>query len=485
MEEASADRSIVGEKIQKMGAKQPIVPGQKWQAKLRQVPWMRSFLDRWMTPPMTPASAEYESWQQRFLLSRLGLCLWLALLIVLTFFARDVYDYFFALEELKDVPQAVKALWFPIDFTLVLLLIGGLVLHRTQFGQRHPAALFLSLSWVITILPQIFATQQGFPLPDILAWSLVFLVQATLIPVHWELHLVSQVGLLVYFYGVNAALGLTTVPAPPGRPEQSIFILTVILYLLWFCFICDLAVYLYERLQRAEFESRRQSKLFLHAVSHDLRNPVTGTSLVLKNLLKKGDDKLVVSRSVLERMIESNDRQLALINSLLEVHNSDVRGIDLHLQPIVLSGLVDSVISDLEPLLTENQASLLNQISPTLSQVNADKTQLWRVFCNLIANALHHNPPGITLTLTAVPEVEMVRVSVQDNGVGMSQAESDRVFDLYTRGSQARRTVGLGLGLYLCRQIIIAHGGKIGVESAPDAGATFWFTLPMVRWTNP
>lgn len=441
---------------------------------------MRSLLDRLMTPPGTPASAEYEIWQQRFLLNRLGLCLWLALLIVLTFFARDVYDYFFPLEELKDVPRQIKALWFPIDTALVVLLIAGLVLHRTQVGQRYSAALFLGLSWAITIVPQIFATLQGFPLPDIVAWSLVFLVQATLIPVRWELHLVSQGGLLIYFYGVNAALGLTTVPAPPGRPEQSIFIFTLILYLLWFCFICDLAVYLYERLQRAEFESRRQSMLFLHAVSHDLRNPVTGTSLVLKNLLKKGDDKLSVSRSILERMIASNDRQLALINSLLEVHNSEVRGLDLHLQPVVLSVLVDSVISDLESLLIENQTSLQNQISPHLAEVNVDKVQIWRVFCNLIANALHHNPPGITLILSAVLEAEMVRVYVQDNGVGMTQAECDRVFDLYSRGSQARRTVGLGLGLYLCRQIIIAHGGRIGVESAPDAGATFWFTLPIM-----
>jgi signal transduction histidine kinase len=68
---------------------------------------------------------------------------------------------------------------------------------------------------------------------------------------------------------------------------------------------------------------------------------------------------------------------------------------------------------------------------------------------------------------------------VQDNGVGMSQAECDRVFDLYARGAQAKRTVGLGLGLYLCRQIIEAHGGEIGVTSSSGAGATFWFTLPI------
>jgi signal transduction histidine kinase len=110
--------------------------------------------------------------------------------------------------------------------------------------------------------------------------------------------------------------------------------------------------------------------------------------------------------------------------------------------------------------------------------VTADPLQLRRVFENLLTNALNHNPPGLILTLQATVEEEMVHCTVADNGVGMNPEACDHLFERYVRGSRARST-GIGLGLYLCRQIITAHGGQIGAISAPGAGATFWFTLPL------
>jgi signal transduction histidine kinase len=372
-----------------------------WIEQIRQILWLRSLLDRLMTPPVTPTSAEYEAWRQRFLWSRLGLCLQLAFVIWLTFTAHDVLGLIFPLKDLENVPPVIRDLWIPIDLAMLGMLLACLVFYRMFSDRGNPAVLFLGLFWSVTLVPQVLATLRGIALPDVMTWSLALLTQATLIPVRWELHLISQVGLLSYFYGINTLLGLTIIPTLPGQPERSIYILTLIIYLFWVCFICDLGVYLYERLQRAEFEARRQAQLFMHAVSHDLRNPVTGVSLVLKNLLKKNSDTVTVPRSLLERMIDSSDRQLNLINSLLEVHSSDIRGLELHRQPIALNTLVEMVMSDLEPLLAESQAMLIDQVSPDLPYICGDRTQLWRVFCNLIANALHHNPPGIKITINA------------------------------------------------------------------------------------
>jgi signal transduction histidine kinase len=101
------------------------------------------------------------------------------------------------------------------------------------------------------------------------------------------------------------------------------------------------------------------------------------------------------------------------------------------------------------------------------------------VFENLITNALHHNPPGVNLTLNAHIESDMIRLMLQDDGVGMASEVSDRIFERYSRGTQSRHSTGIGLGLYLCRQIITAHGGQIGVDSTPGNGSTFWLTLPL------
>jgi len=234
-------------------------------------------------------------------------------------------------------------------------------------------------------------------------------------------------------------------------------------------------------------ELDRQKDVFLHTVTHDLRTPVMGWLMLLKNLLKKPDANLSLNRAIVERMVESNERQLNLLNLLLETHSGHVRGVSLQRQPLHLAATLPCLCKDLDPLLAENQATLMLQLPADLPAVNADPAQLWRVFENLITNALKHNPPNLHLTITAcgVPgtaagdtETGWVRCEIADDGVGLTPEQRDRLFELYEQGPQRRQFTGVGLGLYLCRQIIEAHGGKIGVISEPNAGAVFWFTLP-------
>ena len=246
-----------------------------------------------------------------------------------------------------------------------------------------------------------------------------------------------------------------------------------------------------------ELQELNQLKdVFLHAVSHDLRTPVMGMLMVLKNVLNsysftenqeprpndQGHQTIPVSRSIVERMIQSSDRQLNLINSLLEIHAAESYGIPCECEPLQLSQLIQEILTELQPLLAKNQVTLTNQVPDDLPFVSADAKQLWRVFENIITNAMKHNPPGIHLTLSATVvedtvEGEKVRCAIADNGVGMEQQQCDRLFDLYYRGASSRSLSGIGLGLYLCRQIIKAHGGEIGVISSPGEGTTFWFTL--------
>ncbi len=594
-------------KVNRMLMATPFTTVQRW--------WRKTF----STPTADEITSFYKArrvdteWlthRDRFLWQRLRLWLWLVLICLLSFTLRDIYGLFFPLKELERLPEALTAKSLVINVAMLISIIIYLALHKTKLGRHRPDLLFLGSSWSISLASQLFATIRGFALPDTIGWSLLFLSQAVLMPVCWMIHLLCQVGVLVYYFGVNTVLGLKT--PIPEHPE--IYNVTLILYIFWFCAICDIGVYLYDRLQRSEFYARQelesayqklkvaeakyrtifenavegifqsspdgryitanpalariygyslaeevtanftdiehqlyidpnrrlefvrlmekygsvsefesqiyrrdgsivwisekayavhdeQGKLlyyeglieditqrkqteeelrvFFHAVSHDLRNPVLGSLMVLKNLLAHPEENISISRSILERMIQSSDRQLNLINSLMEAHVSEVQGVILQRQDVQLLTVVEAAIADLEPLLTQNQAILTNLVSADLPLVNADPTQLWRVFSNLIVNALKHNPPGLLLTINAIRKDDKMYCTVSDNGVGISQQQSDRLFDLYFRGASIRNSVSLGLGLYLCKQIIHAHGGEIGVNSALDAGATFWFTLPI------
>ncbi|PSB11725.1 hypothetical protein C7B76_22910, partial [filamentous cyanobacterium CCP2] len=217
-----------------------------------------------------------------------------------------------------------------------------------------------------------------------------------------------------------------------------------------------------EQLQTLEAELRKQLNLFLHAVSHDLRNPVIGTSIVLNGLANQPGDELKLPRRVLERMIEGNKRQLELINSLIDSHAAETWGIVIHPQPLQLHDLVEGALADLQPILERDNATLENLIPTHVPAIEGDPLQLVRVYQNLIANALKHNPPGLSLTLDATQKEDWIYCTVTDNGVGIRPEQCEKLFDPYFRGSQKPKSVGLGLGLYLCRQVIEAHGGEIG-----------------------
>jgi PAS domain S-box-containing protein len=586
--------------------------------------WWRKVYEAVINNQITAVDANKE-WlanRQHFLWQRLHLWLWLASICLLTFTLRNVYDIFFPLKELDKLPDTLRIHGLFINLAMLLSLVVYFALRQTKFGHRHPGILLLGSSWSLSLASQLFATLKGFALPDTLGWSLLFFSQATLIPVCWQLHLISQVGVLTYYFGVNTVLGLKT--PVPEYPE--IYNVTFLLYVFWLCAICDIGVYLYDRLQRSEFYARKelesayhklevteakyrsifenavegifqssadgryitanpalariygysfpeevtanftdiehqlyvdpqrraefvrlieqhgkvsefesqiyrrdgsivwisekayavrdeQGKLlyyeglieditqrkqaeealrvFFHAVSHDLRNPALGILMVLRNLLKdegmgneSSQSQISVARAVLERMVQSSDRQLNLINSLMEAHVSEVQGVVLQRQPLQLHTVVTDAIADLEPILAENQATLTNLVTADLPMVNGDSTQLWRVFSNLIVNAVKHNPPELLLTINATLKGDKIYCTVSDNGVGISQKQSERLFDLYFRSGNNRNSVSLGLGLYLCKRIINAHGGEIGVNSTLTAGATFWFTLPICTNTN-
>jgi PAS domain S-box-containing protein len=272
-------------------------------------------------------------------------------------------------------------------------------------------------------------------------------------------------------------------------------------------------------------QTQRVKDVVLHTVAHDLRTSVIGNLMVLENLgigsvgemrekispvptdalkltyhsveasyaerlvrvsVSGGEEKctqsqISVSGSIIDRMIQGNKRQLAMLDSLLEIHSCQEQGLKLHRQLVPFGELLEKMITSLQPLLNENQATCTNLLPQDLPMVMADQGRLEKVLINLFTYSLHHNPPGLNFTLKATVEDGMIRTHIQDNGVTMSQADGDRLFDLQIRDPQSPCSTAICLKMYLCRQIIQAHGGQIGAINYPQQGLTFWFTLPLVR----
>lgn len=228
-------------------------------------------------------------------------------------------------------------------------------------------------------------------------------------------------------------------------------------------------------------ELKRLKEVALHTIAHDLKTFVMGTLMVSKQLLEQTGELLTIPRSKVERIIQASDRQLGLIGSLLETQITEEQGVILHPIMVRFDSLVQTILQDLHPLLAANQTTLVNQIPTALPLVTVDPCQIYRMFEHLLVTIMQHNPPGLSLTLTAVVEEGMLRCTLQDDGVGMSRVECSRLFELHVHNPQARCSTGIGVKLYLCKQIITAHGGQIGAISSPKQGATFWFTLPLVE----
>jgi PAS domain S-box-containing protein len=226
-------------------------------------------------------------------------------------------------------------------------------------------------------------------------------------------------------------------------------------------------------------EAEELKSTFISIISHELKTPVAlikGYAGTLRRKDAEWDATTVrESASVIE---EEADRLTQLIDNLLDASRLQAGGLKLNLDDVALDQMAQRLVEKFRTQTSQHVLSV--DFPPTWPLVQADAARLEQVLSNLIGNAIKYSPTGGAVYVKGRVLPDEVIVSVSDEGIGIPVEEQDRIFERFYRVDDAlsRRTAGSGLGLYLAKAVIDAHGGRIWVESTPGHGASFSFALP-------
>jgi signal transduction histidine kinase len=231
---------------------------------------------------------------------------------------------------------------------------------------------------------------------------------------------------------------------------------------------------LYEESQQA---SRTREEV-LAIVSHDLRSPLSAIDLAATTLLREYG-AVPRTRKQLELIRRSTDRMERLINDLLDMATIEAKGLSLSLAPQDAAALLEMVVDVHEPLANERGIKIIRDCDLAGVYLQCDRARVEQVFANLLDNAKKYCRPGDVIFVRGTRAEGMARFSVADTGPGIAPEELPHLFQPYWAAKRPQVRKGTGLGLYICKGIVEAHGGKLWVESKVDQGAMFVFTLPL------
>lgn len=218
---------------------------------------------------------------------------------------------------------------------------------------------------------------------------------------------------------------------------------------------------------------------FIHMVSHDLRNPLTiikGHSQLLQRVMERAGQTGVERRSV-ESIVTASRRMNAMIEDMVDAARSESGQLHLNRRPMDLKAFLDDLLEQASGVIDTGRLQTKTQAE--LPAISADPDRLERILINLLTNAQKYSHPETGVLLEVACTNEGLTFSVADRGVGIAAEDLSHIFERFYRAKGATKAEGLGLGLYITKMMVEAHGGRIWAESAPGEGSTFRFTLPL------
>ena len=234
------------------------------------------------------------------------------------------------------------------------------------------------------------------------------------------------------------------------------------------------------KLQEAD-RTRLQSII---TVTHELRSPAAAAASLLEVLDRVGPEE---RPGLIDRARQRIGGMLRLIEDLLDLHQLDLGTTKVEAAPLLVAAVVEAAAAEHAALARERGVTVRVELAPDLPPVKANARYLEFTVSNLLSNAIQYNRPGGSVTVSARLTGAFLEVEVVDTGIGIPEADLPRVFDVFYRGDEAKKTSRLapGLGLSLVKRLVQAQGGTVRVESQAGKGSRFFFTVPIAGKPEP